>query len=133
MTLRSLPALVASALLLAACATQNQPASPGVSQAPEVTYPHRNGQLDLPVSSGNYQCEMGVSIKVEREYKEQVNTRVLLGWKGGKYQLERDNSSSGLPRFRDRKSGLVWVDLPWKSVLLDGKTSKPLASECKAA
>jgi len=129
----SLLTLVASSLVLVSCASQAPQSSPGVAQAPETSYPHRNGQLDLALSSGNYSCELGQSVQIERAYREQVNYHIQLGWKGKNYKLERDNSYSGLPRFKDRNSGLVWVDLPWKGMLLDGKSNKPLANECKSA
>jgi len=127
----TLPVVVASVLVLSSCASQAP--APGAADSTDKPIPHRNGQLDLALASGSYACEMGKRVQVERDYRERVNYRIRLGWNNKDYLLERDNSYSGLPRFRHRDSGLVWVDLPWKSVLLDGKTNKPLVSECRAA
>ena len=122
MTHPSLPALLALTLALAACETQ-----PKAPPAP------RNAQLELKLASGNYRCEQGLRVQVERETRDRVNYRINLGWNGNNYRLERNFSYSGLPRFEDAESGLVWIDLPWKGMLLDGKTKKPLANECSAA
>lgn len=115
-------ALLSLPLLLAACAGQ-PPASP-VS---------RGGQLEMNLASGAYNCELGVHLRVEREVRERVNQRIVLVWNGASYRLERNFSYSGLPRFEDAGSGLVWIDLPWKGMLLDGRSNKPLANECRAA
>lgn len=122
MTRPSLPTLVALSLVLSACVTQ-----------PQVPSSQRSGQLDLTLASGDYNCELGQHIQVERDIRDQVNYRVRIAWKGATYRLERDHSYSGLPRFEDSASGLVWIDLPWKSMLLDGRSNKPLANECRSA
>jgi len=123
MTHTSLPALLALTLALAACETP--PKAPPPAQ--------KNAQLELKLASGTYRCEQGLRVQVGREIRDRVNTRINLVWNGNSYRLERDFSYSGLPRFEDTSSGLVWIDLPWKGMLLDGKTSKPLANECRAA
>jgi hypothetical protein len=129
----SLPVLLAASLALAACATDPQtPSATPAASAAEPAYTTRNGQIDLALASGQYSCELGVNIKLEREYQDQVNSRIKLDWKGVQHRLERDPSRSGLPRFRDKGGRLVWVDLPWKGMLLDGRTNKPLANECRA-
>ena len=119
----SLPALLALTLALAACETPPKAPSPA----------QKNAQLELKLASGTYRCEQGLRVQVGREIRDRVNTRINLVWNGNNYRLERDFSYSGLPRFEDTSSGLVWIDLPWKGMLLDGKTSKPLANECRAA
>ena len=125
------PALVL--LGLSACGTANR--MPDSSEAPL----SRSGdfaarpQLNLRLASGDYRCELGVRVKVEREVREQVNHRIRLGWNGSTYSLDRDPSYSGLPRFESAAGGLVWIDLPWKGLLLDAKTNKPLANECQPA
>jgi len=130
----SLPVLLAASLTLASCATEPQaPSASSAANAGEPAYTTRNGQIDLALASGTYHCELGVDIKLEREYQEQVNARIKLDWKGSQHRLDRDPSRSGLPRFRDKGGRLVWVDLPWKGMLLDGRTNKPLANECRAA
>ncbi|MGA9394349.1 MAG: hypothetical protein WCA83_04665 [Azonexus sp.] len=120
MTISSLPAAIAFSLILAACGIVPQP-SPS---------PH-NGQLEFHLSSGSYHCAQGVRVLVEREIRDRVTYRINIGWNGNSYRLERDPSYSGLPRFEDNFSGLVWIDLPWKGLLLDGKSNKPLANECR--
>ncbi len=121
-----------SLALLSACATHPPPAPAAetVETVVAVVGPVAiDGQLILDLESGTYRCEYGELVDVLREGG--TGARIHIGWNGGRYQLQRDRSSSGLPRFEDHASGLVWIDLPWKGVLLDGKTNKPLANECK--
>ncbi len=115
---------------LPACAVQTREQTSVA--ASEAAYQHRDGQLDFILSSGKYSCEHGLRVEVQRDSLDNVNFRVQIAWNGANYELARDLSYSGLPRFEDSTSGLVWIDLPWKSVLLDGKTQKPLANECRA-
>jgi hypothetical protein len=106
------------------CALFTLSASPALASRPG---PSKH-QLDFELGSGNYQCEYGVRIDVQRSPREQGAMQI--GWQGKRYNLARDPSESGLPRYEDRGNGLVWIDLPWKGVLLDGRTNKPLANEC---
>ncbi len=124
MLTRSLALSIASTVLLTACETQPPKAAPAARS---------NAQLELKLASGNYRCEQGQRLQVEREMRNQTNTRINIVWNGSSYRLDRDPSYSGLPRFEDRKNGLVWIDLPWKGMLLDGTNGKPLANECRAA
>lgn len=115
-----------TALALSACGT-----------SPKVQYRSLtlsgNSQLELKLASGTYKCDQNLRILVKRELRDGVNNRIVVDWKGISHQLERDPSYSGLPRFEDASSGLVWIDLPWKSLLLDGKTNTPLVNECRSS
>ena len=118
--------LLAATLATGACGLvpQKTEVAPGVTQ--------QTGQFEFALPSGEYRCERGERLQLQREVANAVNNRIQLSWNGGQYQLERDPSYSGLPRFEDVASGLVWIDLPWKGLLLDGRTQKPLANECRA-
>ena len=124
-----LPALTAAALALGLSACALQP--PTVTTGGGIS--EQAGQFEFALPSGDYRCERGERLQLRREMANAVNHRIQLAWNGSQYQLERDPSYSGLPRFEDAASGLVWIDLPWKGLLLDGRTQKPLANECRAA
>lgn len=115
-------ALVAFSVALTACGTPVK--APPVSQS---------SQLELRLASGPYNCENRVRLQIEREIRDRATYRIRLVWNGNGYRLDRDPSYSGLPRFEDSASGLVWIDLPWKGLLLDSKSNKPLANECRPA
>lgn len=118
-----LPALALLALLLSSCASK--PAAPPAAVG--------NAQLELALTSGNYRCEGGIRLWVDREFRDRTNHRLRIVWNGSSYQLERNASFSGLPRFEDPASGLVWIDMPAKSLLLDDNSGTPLANECRPA
>ena len=124
--IRPVVPVFAAAFLLSACSTQPPlvDAGDGISS--------QTGQFEFALSSGSYRCDQGIQLNMQREMHGHTNNRIQLAWKGNNYQLERDPSSSGLPRFEDQANGLVWIDLPWKGLLLDGKTHAPLANECRA-
>lgn len=123
--------LLPSLLLLSGCSVFQShhqatgPVEPGLSI---VEAPRGHGQLNYALASGEYKCEHGARLAMHRHAtnRELINIQ----WSGRSYELQRDPSSSGLPRYEDQSNGLVWIELPWKGVLLDGKTNKPLANEC---
>jgi len=127
----SLLATLVSVCLVGAGAMLSSAAAIASGDAATTVRALGDGQLEFDLSSGDYVCEWGLRVNVERGAS--APNQIQIGWNGGQYQLDRDPSFSGLPRFEDRTNGLVWIDLPWKGVLLDGKTYKPLANDCKTA
>lgn len=127
--MKTIPPLL-SLLLLAACSTPKpEPVQP---QLTVVEQPAAiGGQLTYELSVGDYQCEFGHTVDIRRTDADK--TLIDLGWNGQRYELKRDPSFSGLPRYENLTDGLVWIELPWKGVLLDGRTQKPLANECRMA
>lgn len=89
--------------------------------------------VKYPTSSAVYVCENAQPLRVTR-VKDAAQPSLKLGWRGRDYTMIRETGQgSGLPRFADNVNGLVWVDLPWKGVLLDSRTEKPIVSECAPA
>lgn len=114
--------IVALSLVLSACTTTAPPLAGNTSG---------QQQLNFQLASGAYRCESGLKLEIRRN---PANANLLeLNWRGSRYTLERTDSSSGLPRYEDSSSGLVWIDLPWKSVLMDRDSGRPLANECRVA
>jgi hypothetical protein len=64
---------------------------------------------------------------------DQSNDNVIeLHWSGGAYQMQRVPTSTGANRFEHADSGLVWISIPAKAMLLDRKLGAPVATECRA-
>lgn len=128
MTLDRLLAMTLLPVVLTACSTAAPP--PATATAAPPGRSKTNAQLQFALASGVYRCELGQSVEIQRD-AQNVNL-IELHWQGNRHTLERHASTSGLPRYEDRQSGLLWIDLPWKSVLMDSRSGRPLANECKA-
>ncbi|WP_227815318.1 MliC family protein [Nitrogeniibacter aestuarii] len=112
--------------LLVACSTVPVPERTIVESPP----PDEPQQMEFALASGSYHCNAGEVVKVMRDRKD--GNHINVSWKGRSHDLQRNPSASGLPRYEHPASPLVWIDLPWKSYLLDQESGKPLASECRA-
>lgn len=75
-------------------------------------------------------CELGKRVAVLGN--QQTDNAIDLKWQGQLYHLLRVATSTGANRFEDHGSGLVWISIPSKSMLLDKYRGEPMANECKA-
>ncbi len=62
----------------------------------------------------------------------QTDNAIDLRWQGQLYRLLRVRTSTGANRFEDLGSGLVWISIQSKAMLLNSKLGEPVANECKA-
>lgn len=118
-------ALAALSAMLSACVTTE----PLPANALARDEGGNDRQLNFRLASGVYGCEFGLKVEIQRDVRN-ANS-IELKWQGNRHTLQRYESASGLPRYEDRKNGLLWIDLPWKSVLMDTVSGRPLANECK--
>jgi hypothetical protein len=126
---KSVVAVAVFSALLTACTTHESP--PVAASGRPESVGGTQQQLHFQLASGTYRCEAGEKLEIRRV--ERNSGQIELKWHGNSYALQRYDSTSGLPRYEDRQNGLLWIDLPWKSVLMDVKSGRPLANECKAA
>jgi membrane-bound inhibitor of C-type lysozyme len=80
-------------------------------------------------SNVEYKCELGNSVVMYAHENDDQN--VALRWKNRVYKLSRVATTTGAQRFENEKSGLVWIDIPAKGMLLDSHHGHQLANECK--
>jgi hypothetical protein len=75
--------------------------------------------------SGAFKCNEGqVDIKMG-----EGQHNIVLKWQGSNYVMLPVTTSTGALRFEG--SGLVWLQIPAKSMLLNAKIGQQLANECK--
>lgn len=78
---------------------------------------------------GVYRCELNRSVDV-RQVSPDMQSAVL-SFDKKEYKLKAVQAKSGALRYEDDQSGLVWLIIASKSMLLDTKHGKQLANECK--
>ena len=85
--------------------------------------------VDHRKHAGNYRCDHGRTFRIA-DVPDQTNV-ILLSWQGTQHRLERVHSNSGAERFEAPATGLVWILIPAKAMLLNANQGRPLANECR--
>lgn len=77
---------------------------------------------------GRFNCEMNnrVDIKMGDDQRH-----IDLTWKGRVYVMLPVTTSTGALRFEDSSSGMIWIQIPSKSMLLNSKLGQQVANECR--
>lgn len=81
-------------------------------------------------AANEYSCELSNNVTVYTNASD--NDHIALRWKQKLYRLKRVDTSTGANRFENHKSGLVWIGIPTKGMLLDSHRGQQLANECKS-
>ena len=94
-----------------------------VSASPQTAHP------DVRMSPGIYRCELNRQVHVRHVSHDRRSA--TLTWNRRDYQLQAVPTTSGAMRFEDKLSGLAWISIVDKSLLLDTRAGKQLANDCK--
>lgn len=109
----------------AALASMHGPVSAAEAETTPVSFnPH-----NFKVPAGIYRCELDRRVEVQ-QVSPDMQTAVLKFDKK-EYRLKAVLARSGALRYEDEKSGLVWLVIATKSMLLDTKNGRQLANECR--
>ena len=79
--------------------------------------------------AGLYNCELNRKVDV-REVSTDMRSAVVR-WAKKDYTLRAVKARTGALRYEDETSGLVWIVIANKSMLLDIRKGKQLANECR--
>jgi len=80
------------------------------------------------MSSSYYHCEQGNKLTIIT--KPNDDKLISIRWRNLQYKLLRVSTTTGADRFEDQSSGLVWISIPTKGILLDAHKGRQLANEC---
>lgn len=115
--------------LLAACASSPLPIAE-TKPAPIAALPVAiQPAWAASLKTGNFSCDMGNRVDVK--FEDKSNESMTLVWKGSSYKMTSVSTSTGALRFENKGDGLVWIQIPAKSMLLNAKLGQQLANECK--
>lgn len=84
--------------------------------------------IPYEVYTGTLQCEFD-QIKLDAIPDQPGYFR--LDFQGRSYTVQREISVSGAVRLADKRAGILWLQIPSKSMLMSEKLGKRLADECR--
>lgn len=91
------------------------------------------GQLDAAarVYQGEARCDMQDSVQLRAIDGRPGHFELL--HKKARYTLVPEETKTGAVRLEDRQAGIVWLQIPAKSMLLNAKLGQRVADGCKHA
>lgn len=81
------------------------------------------------VQAGLYRCHQGAQILVKNIAPDLGS--IVVRFKGKEHLLFAIETDTGAVRYQDKRTGMTWIKIPSKSMLLDSKLGRQLANDCK--
>lgn len=131
----SLHAQVPAAKPQPKASVKKQPARKAAAPAPE---PEEPAEIDTErmavapmVMRGDSECEFKQKIHLSEH--PTLPGRFLLEYRGLKHILTPQPTTTGVIRLEDKRTGIVWLQVPIKSMLMDTKKGQRLIDNCMHA
>jgi hypothetical protein len=83
----------------------------------------------VSLSAGTYHCELNQNVQFEKVSQDRKSA--VLKWGKKNYAMKAVETQTGAIRYEDKASGMVWLMVANKSMLLNQKHGQRLADECK--
>lgn len=77
----------------------------------------------------DYKCDLDATVTIFHNADD--NDYIALRYEKLLTRMKRVTTTTGANRFENKRSGLVWIGIPAKGILLDAKHGHQLANECK--
>lgn len=81
------------------------------------------------VLTGDAQCEFNQHVSVQRIDGKPGHFKV--GFKNASYTMVPEPTTTGAVRLEDKRAGVVWVQIPAKSMLLNAKIGQRMVDACQ--
>jgi hypothetical protein len=123
---------VATAKPTTAQPAKKAPAKKG-APAPEVFEPISEAQVQLAsrVYTGTAQCEFNQSVSVVPVQDKPGYFKV--GFNKASYTMTPQETTTGAVRLEDKKNGIVWLQIPAKSMMMNQKIGQRMVDGCTVA
>lgn len=102
----------------------------GLALATETAETVSNNQLGIAarVLTGKADCEFGQHVDVEPMSGKPGHFRVA--FKNVNYTMVPEETTTGAVRLQDKKSGMVWLQIPSKSMLMNSRAGQRMVDGC---
>ncbi len=109
-----------------------KPAAKPAAKAP-AEVPLTQGQLDVAprVMLGKAACESSQQVEVSAVDGKPGHFKIVFGNKS--WTMVPEETTTGAVRLEDKKAGVVWLQIPAKSMLMDSKAGRRLVDGCQVA
>jgi hypothetical protein len=99
--------------------------------AVDTTHPVSAEQLAIAerVMTGSAQCEFNQQVSVQPIDGKPGHFKVA--FKNASYTMIPEETTTGAVRLEDKKAGVVWVQIPAKSMLLNAKAGQRMVDACQ--
>jgi hypothetical protein len=101
----------------------------GETAAPAGRVPDGFNPYGIAFAPGTYRCELGRSVLVRTVAPDLRST--VLRWGDDERTLRAVDARSGALRYEDPGSGLAWIVLRDRAMLLDARAGQRLANACR--